>query len=205
MKNMKKIMAALLVMTMLLGLATTAFAATKFTDSDYALFKGSAYGYGKVTNNWGKDKKSVCIRKGSTLPAVGINKGDWTLLMVPANKGNDAELMWFNTKYLKVTDSPIKVVFSSGGSNRSDVEDQMTDSKLAGKTLKITGKTNLRKTPSLKGKSQGVAKKGKKYKLTGEVGMDNLGVVYFQIKGGKWVSAEYTNRSNYQYNYMGGE
>ena len=58
MKNMKKFVAALLVLSMILAVSVSAFAADVKTGG-MAKFTGSAYGYGKVTNNYGKDKK-VC-------------------------------------------------------------------------------------------------------------------------------------------------
>ena len=80
MKFKSLIITAVLALTMVLALCTTAFAGGKFENGGYARFKGSAWGYGKVTNNYGKDKK-VCVRKGSITYCIDADsKKDWALL-----------------------------------------------------------------------------------------------------------------------------
>ena len=194
MKSMKKFVAALLVLTMVLALASTAFAYKEVPYSKMVKFTGSAWGYEKVTNNYGKNKSSVALRKG-TIGLVVAKKGDWYKIWIPARAGKDPEYLWFNKKYVKEGDYDYSYYFfSSGGSGRSGELFANSGYSFAKKVVKTSGKVNLRKTASLAGKSQGVVKKGKKVTLTGKAGVDSRGAVFFEVKSsGKkgYISQEY--------------
>ena len=177
MKFSKKILAAVLVLALAMSMVA-ALAATLKTD--YVKFKGSAYGYEKA----GSKKTKFIVKKGS----VGYNlgsKGDWTLvcLGVDANDKNHKDL-WFASKYLKETDAESsRIIYAAGGSGRSypDAE-SMEYFNPKGKKIKATGKCNIRKTPSLLGKSLGVFKKGTKMTPTGYVYTDSRNVKWYEVK-----------------------
>ena len=189
MKSMKKFVAALLVLTMVLAMTSVAFAykEKKIGDDDGVLMKfvGSAWGYHKVTNNYGKSKSSVCIRKGSRAFAVA-KKGDWYKIRIPARgKEGKFDTLWFNKKYIKKVTADIDVphiIFGSGGGGRSTKFTELSNcSVLKNKKVKTTGKTNLRSTWCLKGKSLGTVKKGAKVTLTGKWGGDSRYFIFFEV------------------------
>ena len=194
MKSMKKFVAALLLLTMVLALASTAFATKEEEYYKYVKFTGSAYGYEKVTNNYGKNKSSVALRKGS-IAYVVAKKGDWYKIWIHGRGKNDDEALWFNKKYVKELKeyADTKLIYSSGGSGRSHEWYVDSGFSFAKKAVKTSSKVNLRKSASLAGKSQGVVKKGQKVTLTGKAGVDCRGIVFFEVKyNGKkgFISAE---------------
>lgn len=207
MKTMKKLLAALLVLTMVVALASTAFAYKEKEADKYVKFTGSAWGYDKVTNQHGKNndgqsKGTIALRKGSIAHVVGV-KGKWLKIEVPTRGMKDVEFFWFNEKYTKATDSEeVKLIYSAGGSGRSTPEGE--EEEIAAKYKKVTVKsgrrTNIRKTASLAGKSLGVIGKGhgtktvKLHKDHMKVA-DSRGIFFYHImyKGkAAWVSSEYT-------------
>ena len=206
MKNLKKFVAALLVLTMVLATGSVAFASSaKFTKEDavgektiWVKFTGNLYAYDKPKAG---SRTDIIVKKGSEAMLFDVSKdGKWVKLALSLFSGkSDGVTKWFRTDKLKKTSgySDIgRVVFASGGSNMS-TEAIRLDTKIGkytNKTVKTTSRVNLRKTASLKGKSQGVVKKGEKVKLTGIVGMDSCGVVFFQAKyNGKtgFISEQY--------------
>ena len=216
MKNIRKLVAALLVLSMVLALTGTAFAAAKFTKADkgvYVKFTGNMYAYNKPSHS---SKSKILVRKGSTALITNVSANQkWVRLKITPDvteydekKDEDVVLsagkeMWFGVDRLSRVTSErhesIHVTFSSGGSSLSKEEERAYDPRLkkVGK-VKITGKVNLRKKASLQGKSQGTVKKGTKLTLTGVLGMDTRGVIFFQVKvknrsGKYFVSEEYTN------------
>jgi hypothetical protein len=76
----------------------------------------------------------------------------------------------------------------------SKTEISYADKHLKGKYVKVSGHTNLRKSPSLHCASQGVVEKGKMLKLTGRTGFDDRHCLWFEVcyKGKKlWLSMWY--------------
>ena len=201
MKNVKKIVAALLVMMMVLALASTAFA-YKEEPVDYKVrFKGTAWGYDHVTNQYGKGKSDVAIRKGSVLRTVA-KKGNWYKIWIFNRSFTDTEALWFCGDYLKIdVQDDLKLVFSSGGSGRSLPMDE-TETTIPAKYKKVAiakagRRSNIRKSASLAGKSLGVLRYGKTLKLHPDhiKQMDLRGVWFYKVLyNGKpaWISAEYT-------------
>ena len=191
MKSLKKFVAALLVLTMVLAMTSVAFAyKEKALDEDtFVKFKGNAWGFKKVSNNIGRDKK-VIVRKGSVARAVAV-KGDWYKIAIPKrNKITKNDYFWFNKKYAKIDKSATEedpLIISTGGTNRSVVEEGVFKTpSLAKMKVKVTGTADMRKTPCLKDWSIGFARKGKTVTLTGKWGVDTLHNRYFQVKyGGK--------------------
>ena len=185
MKNMKKFVAALLVLTMVLALCTTAFAYKEKEYFGVFQFKGSAWGYDKVTNQYGKGRSNICLRKGSIV-YVEAQKGKWNKVWIPGRIGKPGEYKWFNGDYMKelkdYTGGSV-YIYASGGSSRSEQQGDVIYTKsLKGLKVKTSGKVNLRKTASLKGKSLGTVKKGKKVRLTGNWGYDTRGIWFFEVK-----------------------
>ena len=192
MKNMKKLVAALLVMTMVVALASTAFAACKIKKYMWVEFKCDSAAYDAAKSS--KKTKSE-VQKGST---AWCNKvcGKFARLVVNEAAGTTA---WFKTCDLKEADvEETYVVWAKGGKGMSTcLKNSIEDSPwkaYKGWKVKVTGHTNLRKNPGMKFKSQGVVEKCDKLKSTGYVGWDDRGVMWFQVcKGGKklWVSSNF--------------
>ena len=121
MRNMKKFVAALLVLTMALAMTSVAFAYEEITlgDNDEGVlvrFVGSAWGFEKVVNNYGRNRSDVCIRKDSRAYAVA-RKGDWYKILIPKRGVVGYDRLWFNKKYVKYDDAYdfAYIIFSSGG------------------------------------------------------------------------------------------
>jgi hypothetical protein len=102
--------------------------------------------------------------------------------------------MWFKACDLKDTKRVfINVVWAKGGKGMSTKSGAIIDfSELyKGLYVKVSGHTNLRKTPSLHCKSQAVVEKCTLLKLTGRIGEDDRDVIWFEVcyKGKKlWIS-----------------
>ncbi|MBQ3424803.1 MAG: SH3 domain-containing protein [Clostridia bacterium] len=200
MKNIKRIVAALLAMMMVVALASTAFAYSEEDIFVLVQFKGSAWGYDHVTNQYGRGRSDVAIRKGSTLYAVA-KKGNWYKLALPERGTPDYGFLWFNGDYLKIdVEGEERIVYSSGGSGRSfpgDITDTIAAKYKKVAIAKAGRRSNIRKTASLKGKSLGVLRYGKTLKLHPDHirQMDTRGVWFYKVLyNGKpaWISAEYT-------------
>ena len=198
MKTMKKLVAALIVMTMLLALASTAFAADCIKCGVYVNFCNGAHAYTEPKDS----KKTGNIVKGSVdqgLKSVGLVKcvkGKFAKVVV---NSDDGTTRWFRKCDLKVSkDQFVLVVWAKGGHDMSSCSDfckKMTIYTDAGKKvtkLKVVYcSTNLRKHHSLEGKSVATVKKGTCLPYKGYVGMDNRNVPFAKVcYKGKccWVS-----------------
>ncbi len=191
---MKKFVSMLLVLSMVLALAGTAMAA-KYDKGTLVEFKCDANSYTKANNK--KMTKNVA-RKGS-IAEVRCYSGSFVKLRVNAASKIDR---WF--KSCKVTEAEdqeadILVFWAKGGKTMSyktgkPVKDE--EGILKGK-IKVTGHTNLRKTPSLHLKSQGVVEKGDCLKMTGRFAKDDREAIWVEVSTKKckklWVSLEFTN------------
>ena len=200
MKFNKKILAAVLVLA--LAMSMVAAMAAEIVAGSNVKFTGSAYAYKGDGSR--KTKQSIIVKKGSTSFVHDV-KGDWALVcLCPVGEHLKSPFdLWFNKKYLKpVKSDDYKIVYAAGGSGRSEEYDRAPIVGLKGKKIKATGKCNIRKTASLQGKSLGVFRKGETMKLTGNMGIDTRGVIWYGVKfswkNGKtdvkeaWVSSEYT-------------
>lgn len=205
MKNLKKLVAALLVLTFALAATGAAFAEAKFTEEQaaeglYVEFKGTVHGYDKPRNS---SKSKIMVKKGSIGLLTEIKGTKWAKVLITdgtMNAMGKSKELWFGTDKLEAVKDQdnafIRVVFAAGGSGMSvEMEGDPLDVKyLKGKKLQTSGKVKLRKTPSLQGKCCGVVKKGVKLTCTGKLDFDSRLVVFFQVKyNGKkyFVSAEY--------------
>ena len=190
---MKKLISMLLVLSMLLALAGTAMAASDLKKYDYVVFKCDSNAYdapkdSKKTNN--------VVMKGSAAQ-VRCVRGKYVKLLV--NRVSNIE-KWFKACDVKPADTDIiLVIWAKGGKGMSVKAGKiLTDTFALMGTIKVTGHTNLRKTPSLHLKSQGVVEKGKCLKLTGRFAADDRKVIWIEVcnKGKKlWISQPFTDLS----------
>ena len=203
MKNMKKLVAALLVLSMMLTLCGEAMAEAKFTKDQAAEglfieFTGTARGYKDHST---KNPSKITVKKGSVGLLDEIYGSKWAKVVITDGTMNSLgkdKALWFNTDYLKAAKDQenafIACIFSSGGDNMSMKDYKTTLEALKGKKIVTTGRANLRKTGSLQGKSQAVVEKGTKLTCTGGIAFDSRTMGFFQVKyNGKklWVSAGY--------------
>lgn len=218
MKTMKKLVAALLVLTMVLALTGTALAACKWQKYQPVIFTKNAVAY----KTKGGSSTSTIVAKGSTA-WVACDQKDSKWVKLYLNMGDDSVTRWFKTDDLKawkgldikdedgnVVDTifPICVVYCNGGNKLSTValdengNPYIKDDKGAyqitaecKKHVKATAKVWIHKNPSLS-KSYGKAlRKDDKVDYRRKYGVDNRGIVFFGIKyEGKclWVSSAYS-------------
>lgn len=212
MKNVKKLIAALLVLTMVLALASTAMADCKIKVGDCVKFTKNTVAY----KCKGGKPSSTVVRKGSYALVKRVC-GDWVELYL--NILDETVTRWFKTDNLKVSATGKKigpdtylniyVVYSEGGVGKSaelmtfddkDPTDELDfdDYRISPdcyKHVKATGKVWLHKESSLK-KNYGVAlHKDEKVKYRRKWGYDTRLVIFYGVKyKGKclWVSSEYS-------------
>ena len=196
---MKKFVAALLVLTMVL--ATTAFAACDIKAGMYVEFKKDSAAYTAAKSS---KKTASEVQKGSTAWCDKVC-GDYARLIVNVAAGTTR---WFKTDDLKTTSKNYtRVVWAKGGKGMStcDKDSLLYSSAIKGFYIKASGHTNLRKNPGMKCKSQGVVKKGDLLKLTGWSGFDDRGVMWSEVcKDGKklWISMYFVKcRADGRYKY----
>ena len=199
MKNVQKLVAALLVLAMLLAASVAALAEAKLEADAGAVFTATAWGY-KQAKDGTRSKIAIC--KDSLVQVTKLSKdGKWAKVMVDVEK--DTEL-WFKAKYLvhwsEVEADDMKPIrFAAGGTNHSIVDDKAQEIpyRKAYKKVQVKSgkKTNVRKSASLKGKTLGVVYGGQKLKYLGVRKIDSRGVFFYKVKyKGKnaWISSEYT-------------
>lgn len=201
---MKKLIAALLVMTMVLALAGSAMAENicvgdfvKFTKNGYAYSEPKAYK--KVSD------PEVIVRKGSFAKAIA-KKGDYVFLQLTPgyldeDLGNTYEVAtglwawgyWFKTDVLdtikKESNKYISVVFGNGGNGKSKVvrenipdagDFQLTDSSK--KHVKATAKVWMHYNASLSRSYGRALHKDDKVTYRRVYGIDTRGTFFWGIK-----------------------
>lgn len=194
MRKTRKFVAALLVMSMLLALTVTAFAYNDKPVSKYVLFKGSAYGYTKIWNDYGhkKDLSTVVLRKGSIAHVVA-EKGSWYKIEIPRKVDGTVELLYFKKDFTKAAPcETTALVYSTAGARKGSGKGVTLDGDAAIKGIKIktSGATELYKyvDNGAYGKLKKIqnVKKGKLVVLTKNIARDERGSTYFEVKlGGK--------------------
>ena len=193
--TMKKFLSMLLVLTMVLAVAGGAMAACKFKKGDWVEFKCDANAYNAAKSS---KKTNNVVQKGS-VAQVRCVSGKFVKLRV--NRVSKKE-MWFKACDLKDTKRVfINVVWAKGGKGMSTKSGAIIDfSELyKGLYVKVSGHTNLRKTPSLHCKSQATLEKCALLKLTGRYAFDDRGVSWFEVcyKGKKlWLSGNNVMRNS---------
>ena len=198
---MKKFIAALLALTMMLSLASVAMAACDIKAGMWVEFKRDSAAYTAASSS---KKTASEVRKGSTAKCVAVC-GKYAKLEVNKTAGT---CRWFKTCDLKESEYSVTlVVWAKGGKGMSTCLPGSIDTlpEIKGFYVKVSGHTNLRKNPGMKFKSQGVVEKCDKLKMTGYVGMDNRPVLWLEVcKGGKklWLSEAFADLSVKQYGYI---
>ena len=186
---MKKFVAMLLVLSMVLVLASAAMAESDLV-GNYVQLTADSNAYTAAKSS----KKTASVAaKGSIGFCVKVC-GKYAKVCV--NVAGDT-YVWFKKCDLKVVDaSGVLVIWAKGGKGMSTCRKATigTNKALFNGKIKVTGHTNLRKNPGMKFKSQGVVEKCDKLKLTGRYGYDNRNVAWLEVcKNGKklWVSTMY--------------
>ena len=214
---MKKLVAALLVLTMVLALTGSAFAES-ICVGDYVKFTKNGYAYSEPKSYKKVSDPEVIVRKGSTAYVVA-KKGDYVFLQLTPgylteDLGNTYEVAtglyawgyWFKKGVLdtvkKDYHKTIAVTFSNGGNGKSktvaknipdDGLTQLTD--YCKKHVKATAKVWVHKTPSLSSSRGYALHKDDKVKYRRVYGMDTRGMIFWGIKyKGKclYVSSAYS-------------
>ncbi len=194
---MKKFVAMLLVLTMVMALAGTAAMAASRLEGNYVVLTDDSNAYtgpksSKKTASVAKEgSHGYCVDTCGKFAKVIVNMGDGTYT-------------WFKKCDLEVIDyDQILFVWAKGGKGMSRCLKNTIDTNKAlfhGK-IKVTGHTNLRKNPGMRFKSQGVVEKCDRLKLTGRYGFDNRPVAWLEVcvKGKKlWVSSAFVKLTKEQ-------
>ena len=214
---MKKLVAALLVLTMVLALTGSAFAET-ICVGDYITFTKNGYAYSEPKSYKKVSDPEVIVRKGSTAYVVA-KKGDYVFLQLTPgylteDLGNTYEVAtglyawgyWFKKGDLdtvkKDYHKTIAVTFSNGGKGKSktvakNIPDagltQLTD--YCKKHVKATAKVWMHYSPSLSASYGRALHKDDKVTYRRVYGMDTRGLIFWGIKyKGKclYVSSAYS-------------
>ena len=203
---MKKLIAALLVLTMVLALTGTAFAACKFQIGDHVKFTKNTVAYSAPRDS--KDTDTI-VRKGSIARVVDTKGSKWVKLQL--NYTDASKTGWFKADDLKATnkvvtvsflDIPVETVdiyvtYSNGGVGLStwmfrNIPDIVTP---ACRKVEATAKVWMHYQPCLKNNYGRALHKGDRVKYRYLIGMDDRFVGFYGIRyNGKnlWVSSEYS-------------
>ena len=186
---MKKLVSMLLVLTMVLAVASTAMAACDIKVNTFVEFKKDSAAFTEAKSS--KETKSV-VKKGSTAFCDKIC-GKYARLVVNSSANTKR---WFKVADLKESSKDyVLVVWAKGGKGMSSkVSLYEVNPVIKGLYVKVSGHTNLRKSPSLHCKSQAVVEKCELLKLTGRWGFDDRGIEWLEVcyKGKKlWLSTNY--------------
>ena len=202
MKTMKKLVAALLVLTMVLALTGTAMAGCKIKKGMYVAFTKNASAYTAPRDSKKTDDPETIVKKGSIAYVEDV-KGDYALLRLSHIGVIDSFQVygWFKTSALTKhaahkNTGDVAVIYCQGGNGLSKALPGSVVTDTTEKNhVKATGKVWLHKTYSLS-KSYGKAlKKDQVVKYRHLIGFDNRGVGFFGVRyEGKclWVSSMYS-------------
>ena len=209
MKTMKKLVAALLVLTMVLALTGAAFAETvsnKICVGEHVKFTKNTVAYTAPRDS--KDTDTI-VRKGSIAYVVDTCGSKWVKLQL--NYSDPSKTGWFKTSNLKETNKflttvtfggvefgtvDIYVVYSNAGVGGSSVLfNNVKDTVNKCVQVKATSKVWMHYQPCLKKNYGRALHKGDKVKYRYLLGMDDRYVGFYGIRyKGKclWVSSEYS-------------
>ena len=183
---MKKFVSLLLVLTMVLAVASVAMAETLTHNMVELKCDSNAY-----TSAKSSAKTRSVAQKGSVGWCEKVC-GKYAKVLVNPVGGT---YTWFKKCDLKVCDKDANFVWAKGGKGMSSRLTRIYSKKSVfnGK-IKVTGHTNLRRTPSLHCKSQGVVEECDRLKLTGRFAFDDRLVPWVEVcKDGRhlWLSTNF--------------
>lgn len=217
MKSMKKLVAALLVLTLVLALTGSAMASCKFSIHEYVKFTKNAHAYSDTRDS---KKTDTIVSKGSIGCVEGVY-GNWVRVRLTPY-GTDGNFIcpdygscwtgWFKSGDLKSSKAAVNgdvlVRFSEGGKGLSKPglldEDGFYYFKDKGvtrisddcyKKVQATAKVWLHKTPSLSNSYRKALRKDEKVKYRRVYSFDDRGVCFYGVRySGKclWVSSLYS-------------
>ena len=167
MKNIKKIVAAMLVAVMLLTSAALAAGKIK-TDGQVNLRKGAGLDYASV----------------GTMKAGKVLNFDKT-------RKDERGVIWYHVKGGWISS---KNTTQIEGTVSKEKDASTKSAKATGNTVKATGNLHLRKGPGLDYAEAGIIKAGKTAKYLGTTRKDARGVAWYKVSfNGKtgWVSSKY--------------
>lgn len=218
---MKKLVAALLVLTMVLALTGSAMAGCKFSIHQYVKFNKNAYAYTEPKNSKKTNDPATIVSKGSIGAVEGIS-GDWVLVrLTPYGTGGNFTCpdygtcwtAWFKSGDLKAcvasdVTGDVLVRFSQGGVGLSKpgIRDEdgfyffkdKGDTRISDecyKKVQATAKVWLHYTPSLSNSFGKALHKDQKVNYRRVYSFDDRGVMFYGVwKSGKcvWVSSLYS-------------
>ncbi len=200
---MKKLIAALLVLTMVLALTGSAMAAS-ICVHDYVKFTKNSYGYDAPHSYKRTSDPEVIVHKGSIGEVVAKKNGYYRIRLTPyTNADGSAYALWFKKGDVKLSKASaitgdVLVIFSNGGNGFSKpvagsvVKDTINTNKCH---VKATAKVWMHYTPSLSNSYGKALHKDDKVKYRHVIGMDTRGVPFYGIRySGKnlFVSSAYS-------------
>jgi len=218
MKTMKKLVAAMLVLTMALALTGTAVAACPFKKGDHLKFTRNANVY---SGPYDRNKTDAIVHKGSWAKVICTRGTRWVKMQL--NFIDESKTGWFRTDGLKLVSDPNKywkdvnfknpegeviadfgkvdiyVTYSKLGKGMSSetahyyIDDVTPDCY---DHVKADATVWMHKVAALQKKIVPALHKGDKVKYRFRVGIDNRGIWFYGIrKNGKdlWVSAQYSH------------
>lgn len=193
---MKRIVAALLVLTMIFGLSATAMAASKsFVKGDWVVLRRNATAYNAPKSS----KATASVAEKGSVAKVVNQYGDFVKVKVTAQKTSKITTYFRKSdlkRYNGESDPSILVYWIRGGRGMSTSLDWIIDYYPEMTKVKVTGHTNLRKTNGFELRSLGAVEKGDVLKYLGKMGYDDRGVGWLKVrKNGKtmWLSVHFAS------------
>jgi len=202
MKTMKKLVAALLVLTMVLAVSGAAMASAKYDFGDYVKFVKNAYAYTAPRESKKTSGPEVIVSKGSIACVVDV-EGDWVQLRLSHIDVIDSYVVvgWFKASTVKASAADdvtgdVLVRYSNGGNSYSKaIPGAVVYDDTSKDHVKAEAKVWMHYEPSLSNSYGKALHKGDKVKYRHLIGMDDRYVPFYGIRySGKnlWVSCLYT-------------
>ena len=200
---MKKLVAALLVLTMVLALTGSAMAAS-ICVGDYVKFTKNSYAYDAPHSDKRTSGPEVIVSKGSIGQVIAKKNGYYQIRLTPVQSNLTFKTAWFKKGDVKLSKASaitgdVLVVFSNGGNGYSKpdtyfgiVKDTVNTNKCH---VKATAKVWMHYTPSLSNSYGKALHKDDKVKYRHVIGLDTRGVPFYGIRySGKnlFVSSAYS-------------
>lgn len=188
---MKKLVATLLVLTMVLALTGSAFAET-ICVNDYVKFTKNSYAYTAPHADKRSSDPEVIVNKGSIGEVMAKKNGYYKIRLTPVLADGSYMFGWFKkgdvklSKYVVGTVDGVLVHFSNGGNGFSKPDTYIgivKDTGNPGKChVKATAKVWMHYTPSLSNSYGKALHKDDKVKYRHVFGFDTRGVLFYGIR-----------------------